>query len=529
MSYNQFSPTGLGAPGAGFATRGKGSGLKRLSVASPTSMAPINENGVETSHTPRTSRSHLLAGLRTQPKTPGGPASAPFAQTQHRFGLESSKYASLNNNAYGQNVPHTATGASFPSTAQHYSMSAGQQVYALPEQVIAPPSIDYDEYQDDDPNTASQIREAEMFLAQRAQQLQQEIFNLTGRMQGMNFNGNHGMRSASQGQSPITPQMSYYNQQLQQGLSPIPQEIQPGVYIVFNPMTGGYTYAVDPSVQQQSQLANSPPPGTPSSYTKAAYNPGTPTLQVSPPVESRSNPFDSRSVSPPKKTPSPPSDVNVTPLPPPSANAFRRGHHKKVSSLAFDNSSSPAVSDGPKSAFTRPVGFPATPMTGTFGPGNARAGEHPIRQPRGPPPMEELVAAPTTKHEGSKNFVGRQRRRALNSLVKAGIERRGVGRQNSMDSNEISVPTPGSDTEVTFGVHSDGEDSVHSAMSGSGSLSGRPSFGSLKQAAIGSERQRKTSGDSETFMAAFTKDLPGDRRMRSPIGMLSGAGLKRVY
>ncbi|KAF2102618.1 hypothetical protein NA57DRAFT_31981, partial [Rhizodiscina lignyota] len=528
MTYNNFSPAGgLGMPGAGFASRGKGSGLKRLSVASPPSIAPISENGVETSHTPRTSRSHLLAGLRTQPKTPGIPASAPYNQTQHRFGLDASKYSGQNNNnAYGQNVPHTAIGATFSNTAQQYSMSAGQQVYALPEQVLAPPTIDYADMQSDDvdPSMMSQLMATELFLAQRQQQLQQQLFNLTSGLQGINMNGNaNGMRQNTQSpQTPITPQMSYYSQQLQNGVSPIPQEVpgQPGLYVVYNPMTGQYTYALDPSVQQ---LANSPPPATPNSYSKSAFNPETPTFQVSPPIEtSRThNPFDTRSISPPKKSPSPPAD-NVAPLPPPSATAFRRGHHKKVSSLAFDNnSSSPTVSDGPKSAITRPVGFPATPMTGTFGPGNARAGEHPVRQPRGPPPMEELVAAPTSKHEGSKNFASRQRRRAVHSLVKAGIERRGVGRQNSMDSTGNSIPTPGSETE----------DSIHSAMSGSGSLSGRPSYGSLKaaaNAAIGSEmKQRKASGDSATSMEEFVKELPGNRR--SPMGMLAGAGLKRVY
>lgn len=540
MTYNQFSPTGLGAPGAGFATRGKGSGLKRLSVASPPSIASISENGVETNHTPRTSRSHLLAGLRTQPKTPGLPASAPYNQTQNRFGLEASKYAGQSN-VYGQNMPHTATGASFSAMAQQYSMSAGQQVYALPEQVLAPPTIDYADMQgeDVDPNVMSQLMQTELFLAQRHQQLQQQLFSLTSGLQGMNMNGNNGMRQGGQTpQTPITPQMSYYTQQLQNGVSPIPQEIpgQPGVYIVYNPLTGQYTCcSLDSSMYQQSQLAHSPPPATPSSYNKSALNPGTPTFQVSPPIETSrtSNPFDSRSISPPKKSPSPPSNVNVTPLPPPSANAFRRGHHKKVSSLAFENNSSPAVSDGPKSAFVRPVGFPATPMTGTFGPGNARAGEHPVRQPRGPPPLEELKAAPTTKHEGSKNFIGRQRRRALNSLVKAGIERRGVGRQSSMDSTGSSIPTPGSETEVIFGVPSDGEESVISAMSGS--LSGRPSLGSLRgaaNAAIGSEmkaeRQRKASNDSSNS-EEFTKELPGDRRMRSPMGMLAGSGMKRVY
>ena len=53
-----------------------------------------------------------------------------------------------------------------------------------------------------------------------------------------------------------------------------------------------------------------------------------------------------------------------------------------------------------------------------------------MRQPRGPPAIEELTSAPTSKHEGSKNFATRQRRRALDSLMKAGIGRRGVSRSS---------------------------------------------------------------------------------------------------
>lgn len=536
MTYNNsYAATGgLGAAGPGFATRGKGGGLKRLSVASPPSIAPISENGVETNHTPRTSRSHLLAGLRTQPKTPGHPASAPFDQTQHRFGLDASKYAGQSNNAH-PNIPHTAIGASFPTQAQHYSMSAGQQVYSLPEQILAPPTIDYNSLQgeDIDPDYVNQLLQQELYLAQRRQQLEQQLLQL--RLQGMNLNS-AGLRQNSLPQTPLTPQNSFYQQQLQQGVSPVVQEVpgQPGLYIVYNPLTGQTQTMIDPAVQQQAQMAAAGQPATPSSYNRGPFVPDTPTFraEISPPADPRAgNPFDNRSISPPKKTPSPPTDV--TPLPPPSANAFRRGHHKKISSLSFNtnNEVNAAVSEGPKSAFTRPVGFPATPQTGTFGPGNARAGEHPIRQPRGPPPFEELLAAPTQKHENSKNFVSRQRRSAVHSLVKAGIERRGIGRQNSTDSCS-AVTSPSSEVEVVFGVPSDGDD--RSIRSGSASLSGKASFSSLRasaNAAIGSEmkreRERKASGDS-TSGDEFSKEALLDRRVRSPIGMLAGAGVKRV-
>jgi hypothetical protein len=48
---------------------------------------------------------------------------------------------------------------------------------------------------------------------------------------------------------------------------------------------------------------------------------------------------------------------------------------------------------------------------------------HPIRQPRGPPPLEELLAKPTSKHEGSKNFAARRRRPQISGLVSTDVAR----------------------------------------------------------------------------------------------------------
>ncbi|CAO2658332.1 Nn.00g060550.m01.CDS01 [Neocucurbitaria sp. VM-36] len=72
---------------------------------------------------------------------------------------------------------------------------------------------------------------------------------------------------------------------------------------------------------------------------------------------------------------------------------------------------------GPPSAFTRPASFLATLMAKDLIPSQARAREHPIRQPRGPPSLVELKERPNTKHKGSKNFATRQRRQAVGSLV----------------------------------------------------------------------------------------------------------------
>ena len=165
------------------------------------------------------------------------------------------------------------------------------------------------------------------------------------------------------------------------------------------------------------------------------------------------------------------------------------------------------ASDGPKSSVPKSAGFPATPMTGTFGPGQNRAGDHPVRQPRGPPSLEELVDKPTSKHEGSKNFVTRQRRRAVNNLVRAGLDRRAASRgSNSIDS----VGTPSSECEITFSISSESDsDSVGSR---SDSQSGRPS-------PIGSERKemKERSRDRTSTGTPFTT-----ASLSSEEGMMGG-------
>lgn len=198
----------------------------------------------------------------------------------------------------------------------------------------------------------------------------------------------------------------------------------------------------------------------------------------------------SQPASPPKPSQSP-AQVDVAPLPPPSANAFRRGHKK---SSSFNPGPKGQIDTAKANNSTLGTGMPKTaalpqtPATGTFGPGQGRAGEHPIRQPRGPPSLEELVAKPTSKHEGSKNFATRQRRRAVHNLVRAGNERRGETRSFGYHSSG-GTNTPSSEKEFTF---SDGDDGTVR----SGSLSSKPSLGSLRAAAngaIGSERKERSS------------------------------------
>ena len=501
VNGNGFDSSGnVGMPSSGFASRGKAAHIKRLSVAPPPQIGSINEENVE-NPAPRTSRSHLLAGLRTAPKlnTQAIPASAPYNQTQYGF-----------NDHYrmGQDTPQSATGATFGTygNMQHNGSNA-RQMYSAPEQVLAPPAINFG-VQDNsqmDPHAYNELMATNLYLAQRQQQLQQQLMNVTAaaaQFQGMNLNGQQQMPS-----SPLSPQASVYNQQLQNGLQPVinPVANQPGLYTVYNPMTGQSSYYFDQNVQHQ-QFPSSPPASGPNSSSEldvAAENRRSSLSPQSAAAAGWTRPFN-----PPRQSPSPPQDV--APLPAPSANAYRPGHRKSLSSV----SKAPGL-EGSKFATPRSAGFPQTPTTGAFGPGLGRVGEHPARQPRGPPPLEELVAYPTAKHEGSKNFATRQRRRALHSLVRAN-ERR-AGRPSSEDLSSIS------DHDLPSATPHDADSDVGTSGS-SGSLTGHSSSGSLRAeagGAIGSEvKQMKERPRERTSFAGRLVDsgLKSDERngSRSP-------------
>lgn len=476
MSYSSFpSSNGLGMPGSGFASRrANGTNIKRLSFE-PTKPSDHQDNGAPT---PRTSRSHLLAGLRTAPKSATSstfPSTAPPTQLQHNTGgLAASMYADKEN--YGG--PKTST---FSSQNGYGQMNGNRQMYSVPEQVLAPPEILVDEHGQEqmDPNLYAQLVATNMYLAEQQQRLQQQLINVQAaaqQFQGMNLGSNQMQQFAT---PPITPQNLYQQQQVKSNMQPIITPVpgaQAGVYSYYNPMTGQQTYFMDNSQQGQymdqvvPQSVNYSPP----------QQPGTPRFQVSPPPQSETPTF-TRSISPPKKSLSPPQDH--APLPPPSAGAFRRGHRKANSMAIVSENAGP--SDGPRSAvLPKSAGFPVTPTVAGFGPGQARAGEHPIRQPRGPPPLDELTSKPTTKFEGSKNFATRTRRSAVHNLVRAGMERRRAPGSSSGSMSPVSEAG-----EITFSVSSDNDSD--SGRSGSGSLSGRPSLGSSRTSAhgaIGSDR-----------------------------------------
>lgn len=511
MTYNnQYSNTGFN-PNNGFSSRGKtgGANPKRLSVALP-KVGSISEDhaGVSTPRT--TSRSHLLAGLRTAPKQASQPASAPYSQSHHN--LPQNQWANAEYDSYNQGVPQTAMG--FGGMNQ-YSMQAGQQTYALPEQILAPPMFDDEEM---DPQVFEQLQLTSLYLAQRQQQLQQQLANVTA--------------AASQFQGL---DMGAYQQHLslanltQQAQDPIPVPGQPGMYIVQNPLTGQYQYvqAQQPAQRSTGGLGRSQTMhnlSTPNDSSRPVFR-----AEISPPPADKPVPASTRSISPPTgKSKSPqPALEHVEPLPPPSANAFRRGHQKKVSSLSFSNGGN-QVSEGPKTSSAATFGssrvfIPPTPMTGTFGPGAARAGEHPIRQPRGPPPMDELVALPTANHEGSKNFAARRRRRALN-LVRAGSVRRGA-------SNPLSTVSPTSDSGMSLNTSEEDEPGLYRKQSPIGSeRSGkRGSQSSIDGSLNGSAVQTPATEDSNMFdMSNFIKHLPphiqqGQERRKMMVGVLSAA------
>lgn len=530
MSYNNadnsFSSGGFN-PAAGFNSRAKGPNPKRLSVALPPKFNAINEDQAENPLPRATSRSHLLAGLRTAPKSP---SSAPYNQTQH----DNSQWGNAGYDSYSQQtMPHTAMASNFGMN--QYVMNAGQQTYALPEQVLAPPSLYDQEDEDMDPNVLEQLQLTGLFLAQRQQQLQQQLANITAaahQFQGVNAN------------MLQQQQMAALAQQQMQG--PIEVAGQPGLYLVYNPAIGQYQYVQQQQQQpqqqqQQNNFQQQAPRRTMSPMARSGTMPNLSSGFESPRPIFRSEvtppPMDTpmqnkRSITPPKKSNSPQTSLeHVVPLPPPSANAFRRSH-KKVGSLSLQLGQN--VQEGPKTSSAAVFGanrpsVPAGPMTGTFGPGAARAGEHPIRQPRGPPPLEELVALPTANHEGSKNFAARRRRRALDGLMRASSVRR------SLSNPSASSPT--AESEASLQLSEEDEPGFYRKQSpiGSERSAKRGSQSSFEGSAPNSAVQTPATEDSNIFdMRAFYKQLPTPlveqaqtQERKKMLGVLSAAGKRR--
>ncbi|KAI0003900.1 hypothetical protein F4779DRAFT_630590 [Xylariaceae sp. FL0662B] len=510
MSHNGFtSQTGLGMPTGGLASRrGGGQNIKPLSFEAIRS-TDARDNGAPT---PRTSRSHLLAGLRTAPKSAtatsfaNSPASAalPSQQARGNSGIAGNGYGSQENVYAG---PKTSL-PRIPTHQQGYQpvMGLSSQHYT-PDQILAPPEIHLDEQVQEqmDPSLYAQLVATNMYLAQQQQQLQRQLLAVQAaaqQFQGLNLTGQPAF------QQRMALQNLYHQQQqlknIQQSMATaVP--VQQNLYAYYDPSTGQTYYLDQNAAQMHNNTYVDETPGTPQGFKHQHQNTGTPRVQVSPPPTENSQPTF-RTASPPKKVEI---TAEPTPLPPPSANAFRRGH-KKSSSLANVNKGLSISSNDevPKSAGPRTASFPLTPMTnGGYGPGQGRAGEHPIRQPRGPPALDELRAKPTAKHEGSKNFAARTRRSAVHNLMKAGLVRRkgtgsSCGSMSPVSETAEEVGTPLTDNESESG------------RSGSGSLSGdaEPSLASSRTSTSGS-------------WGAIGSDRPGSRqKSRKSVDSLSSAG-----
>lgn len=144
-----------------------------------------------------------------------------------------------------------------------------------------------------------------------------------------------------------------------------------------------------------------------------------------------------------------------------SGSSFRKGHRKASSLSSCVNANNVEIEEDPKTSVPKFSMLPATPQTATFAPGHA-SGTHPVRQPRGPPSLEDIMAKPTSKHEGSKNFATRQRKKAVFKLITAGLERRG----NRYTNSGTMTPVSENDGGFTF----EEGDSVTSSLSGRQSL-----------------------------------------------------------
>lgn len=525
MQYNQQAmPSGL-------ASRRGGQNIKPLSFDFKS--IPENDTGIPT---PRTSRSHLLAGLRTAPKSAtatsfsmaNGPAS-PTVNPHARNNRNSMTPGGYDGVSYLNNGPKT----SMPTYGgMHQAQQQAMQQQALYNAEIAAyqqqqqytteqamgSQFSTDDSLELDPNVHAQLMYTNQVLAQRQQQLQQQLQALQAAAQQLQSQGYR-----MQGQTPAAQQnhqSAVYQQQMQQHvqqqveqlqqqrlqqqylalqqaraqqaaqiqhlqqlqalMTPTTSTKQQSQYSLYDPATGQQTLyeATNQLVNQTAQLNLNSYGGVQQPAV------GTPRLQVSPPPPTEANKSNSRNNSPPRRFESPVVETAVNPLPPPSANAFRRGHKKSIST-ANGNKNQLTIStneEPPKTAGPKTSSFPMTPMTAGYGPGQARAGEHPVRQPRNPPSLDELKSKPTSKHEGSKNFVARTRRSAIHNLVRAGLERRKEARSSGSispisESADELVETPLTDNDSDSGRsgsgilldHDDAECSLPSSRTSTGS------------------------------------------------------------
>ncbi|EGD97123.1 hypothetical protein TESG_04539 [Trichophyton tonsurans CBS 112818] len=565
MSLNTSS---LGVPGSGFASRGKGSHIKRLSVPHPSKLEQRDDAHGSVS-TPRTSRSHLLAGLRTAPKQPTTPSTAPLMQEHpHQNGFGGMQNYGGHSNAYLGGVPQTATGVSFNHSKSYSSGNTAQtygQMYSLPEHVLAPPALDHILEENGEPMDEALYAElvsTNLYLAAQQQRLQQQLASVTAAAQqfqalhiGTPMHSTHAQALQQQQQqlfSPL-PSMGFYQQQAQHGMQPVVHPVpgKPGVFSVYNPMTGQQSYVVDNSVYDEVPLSAAPTASTYEDQIRSPVESHTSnggfhahtngnanghtngnthsmfrtSARVSPPpAESRQSPVRNHSSTPSTRNPTPrEAQSQVQPQqqarqsPPLQSPApgIKRDHKKSLSlAVKLINETTRSGNNGastPKSAM-----FPQTPASagpGTFGPGQNRAGEHAIRQPRDHHHLRNSLPSPQRSMREARtlplaNAVGQLERNTSTSTSNGNSHSTGSVTPSSEHGNE-------NDGEGEFSFSpSDGD------ADSSSSLSGRRSLGSLRAAAngaIGSERKQVAGATSNG-----AGELDAGRR-KMPIMVLSNA------
>jgi len=416
---------------------------KPLTVATAAANTAANNGTI--GYAPQSARSQLLAGLRTTPRhqqqqqQPQPPQTAPMA--------------------YGSSANPAAEFYAAMAAAQkshYYQMQMQQQMQnGMMSSEYENPEMDA-EY-------AAQIQATEAFLLQRQQLLQNQLMQLTAQQFGGLSLGGHQPQvspaavaaAAAAAQQQYTAQTSLYAQQLQSGVSPIPQEVpgQPGLYLVYNPLTGQHTYAYDTSLQQQ--LGTSLPPNAiplGPGASSAQSPPLTAHIMVSPTLEAasislsggagkressvKSQGASSRHVSPPsggrnsQKSSSRPSQSSTRESSPPSR-------------LQKYNSATPQKLPNSKNG--------ASDAKGKF--------MTPFRQPYTPPPIAEIREAPDSSVEGCKNFASMRRGEALKRVVSAGINRR-----NALQTvPTVSTPTV-TVADYGFGHDSDSDSTASSTL-----------------------------------------------------------------
>ncbi|KAI0388951.1 hypothetical protein F5Y17DRAFT_165796 [Xylariaceae sp. FL0594] len=482
MSHD-FASTNLAMPSGGLASRRGGQNIKPLSFEGTKSSTDVRDNGVPT---PRTSRGHLLAGLRTAPKSATAASFATGGVPSHVYGRNNAMPdgvyggSALLSNAPKTSLPRIATQHQGAYNMTGMSMAGMTPQQYTPEQILAPPEFHLDEQVQDqmDPNLYAHLVTANLYLAQQKQRLQQQLLSVQAaaqQFQGMNLNTPQYGQLALQQQLALQAlaQQQQQIQAMQQSMSAsVP--VQQNLMTVYDPNTR-MTYLYDQATGNIYENQPSTPQAT--YFQQPSY--ATPRVQVSPPPQENNSPVYHRTTSPPRNQEP---TAEPTPLPPPSANAFRRGHKKSISVVNAMKNLTVTADESVKSAGPKTASFPLSPLpNGGYGPGQARAGEHPVRQPRGPPALDELRAKPTARHEGSKNFSARTRRSAVHNLMKAGLVRRKGTGSSCGSTSPVSDTADELRTPIT-------DNESESGRSGSGSLSGdaEPSMASSRTSASGS-------------------------------------------